>query len=82
MSLVGPRPALPCEVENYTKTDMRRLDGLPGLTGPWQVGGGADIPFQKMVRMDVDYLENRSLLQDIGLILQTSFAILQGRGAY
>jgi exopolysaccharide biosynthesis WecB/TagA/CpsF family protein len=82
MSLVGPRPALPCEVENYTQTDMRRLDGLPGLTGPWQVGGRADIPFQKMVRMDVDYLKTRSLLQDIHLILQTPYAILKGRGAY
>lgn len=82
MSLVGPRPALPCEVEHYSPTDMRRLDGLPGLTGPWQVGGRADIPFQKMVRMDVDYLENRSLLQDILLILKTPHAILKGRGAY
>jgi lipopolysaccharide/colanic/teichoic acid biosynthesis glycosyltransferase len=82
MSLVGPRPALPQEVAKYNALDLRRLDGKPGLTGPWQVGGRADISFQDMVLMDVEYLKTRSLWTDLRLILATPWAVIRAKGAY
>ncbi len=82
MSLVGPRPALPSEVAKYGERDMRRLAGKPGITGLWQVSGRADIPFQEMVELDVQYLETRSIWTDISLLLRTPMAVLAGRGAY
>ncbi len=82
MTLVGPRPALPVEVDRYTVEDRRRLEAIPGLTCTWQVGGRSDIPFPQQCRMDIDYIEGRSLLQDLRLILATVPAILTGRGAY
>lgn len=82
MSLVGPRPALPSEVAKYRPSDLRRLEGKPGITGVWQVSGRADIPFQEMVEMDVRYLKTRSIWIDISLLLRTPMAVLAGRGAY
>ena len=82
MSVVGPRPALPREVEKYSSRAMGRLNGKPGITGPWQVGGRADISFDQMVEMDIDYLERRSVWRDIGLILATPFAVIAAKGAY
>ena len=82
MSLVGPRPGLPQEVEKYSARDRRRLAGKPGLTGPWQVGGRADISFQDMVLMDVDYLKTRTIWIDLRLILATPWAVIRAKGAY
>ncbi|MBR9825711.1 MAG: WecB/TagA/CpsF family glycosyltransferase [Alphaproteobacteria bacterium] len=82
MSLVGPRPALPREVANYSKVDLRRLKGKPGITGIWQVSGRADIPFQRMVEMDVDYLNNRSLITDIIILARTPLVVIMAKGAY
>ena len=82
MSLVGPRPALPCEVEKYTARDLERLRGKPGITGIWQVSGRADISFQTMVEMDVEYLQTRSILTDIGILARTPLAVITARGAY
>jgi lipopolysaccharide/colanic/teichoic acid biosynthesis glycosyltransferase len=82
MSLVGPRPPVPREVEKYTLADRRRLDVKPGLTCIWQVSGRGDIPFEKQVRLDVDYIESRSLWLDLKLLLQTVPAVVLGRGAY
>ena len=82
MSLVGPRPALPEEVARYPQAAMARLGGLPGLTGLWQVSGRADIGFDDMVAMDVEYLRTASLRTDIGLILRTVGAVASARGAY
>ena len=82
MSLVGPRPQLPREVEMYTLADRRRLDTKPGLTCTWQVSGRGDIPFEQQVRLDVDYVESRSLWLDLKLLLQTVPAVLLGKGAY
>lgn len=82
MSLVGPRPALQREVDKYSSLDLQRLGGKPGITGIWQVSGRADIPFQQMVEMDVDYLNTRSLLTDISILARTPLAVISARGAY
>ena len=82
MSLVGPRPALPREVAKYSDRDLKRLEGKPGITGIWQVSGRADIPFQRMVEMDVDYLQTRSLFTDISILARTPLAVVSAKGAY
>ncbi len=82
MSLVGPRPPVPREVALYTLSDRRRLDVVPGLTCIWQVSGRGDIPFPQQVDLDVQYIESRSILLDIKLLLMTVPAVLAGRGAY
>jgi lipopolysaccharide/colanic/teichoic acid biosynthesis glycosyltransferase len=82
MSLVGPRPPVPSEVEDYTLRDRRRLDVRPGLTCLWQVSGRGEIPFPEQVRMDVEYIENRGFWTDVRLLVLTVPAVLLGRGAY
>jgi exopolysaccharide biosynthesis polyprenyl glycosylphosphotransferase len=82
MSLVGPRPALPHEVAQYQAHQRRRLEAKPGLTGPWQVSGRSDLPFDEMVMMDVNYVENWSLAFDLRIILRTFIAVLTRHGAY
>jgi lipopolysaccharide/colanic/teichoic acid biosynthesis glycosyltransferase len=82
MSLVGPRPPLPSEVKSYTLPQRRRLDVTPGLTCTWQVSGRCDIPFERQVELDVDYIECQSLKLDLKLLFQTVIAVLQHRGAY
>jgi lipopolysaccharide/colanic/teichoic acid biosynthesis glycosyltransferase len=82
MSLVGPRPHPPKEVELYTLTDRRRLDATPGLTCFWQVSGRSDINFETQVRLDVQYIESQSLWGDLKLLLKTIPAVLTGKGAY
>ena len=80
MTLVGPRPPLPYEVENYGAYDWLRLSGKPGLTGPWQVYGRSQVPFQSMVKMDIDYLTRQSLGEDLKLIALTVPVMITGRG--
>ncbi len=80
MTLVGPRPPLPYEVEAYDARDWVRLCGKPGLTGTWQVYGRSRVPFKKMVEMDIEYLGQQSLAQDLKLIALTLPVMLQGRG--
>jgi lipopolysaccharide/colanic/teichoic acid biosynthesis glycosyltransferase len=80
MTLVGPRPPLPYEVEEYNLQDMIRLTGKPGLTGTWQVYGRSRVPFKKMVEMDIEYLREQSILQDLKLIVLTLPVMLRGRG--
>lgn len=82
MSLVGPRPPVPREVAEYTLSDRRRLDILPGLTCIWQVSGRGDIPFTEQVKLDVQYIESQSTWFDIWLLLRTIPAVLLGKGAY
>lgn len=82
MSLVGPRPPVPREVARYTLLDRRRLDAKPGLTCIWQVSGRSDVPFDRQVELDVQYIESQSLLLDFLLLLKTVPAILIGKGAY
>lgn len=82
MSLVGPRPPLPDEVERYTLAERRRLDIVPGMTGIWQVSGRADIPFDRQVKLDLQYIQSQSLWLDIKILLKTIPAVILGRGAY
>ena len=82
MSLVGPRPALPSEVNQYSLAERRRLDVIPGITCIWQVSGRSDIPFDKQVGLDVEYIESQSFWLDIKLLLLTVPAVVLGRGAY
>jgi lipopolysaccharide/colanic/teichoic acid biosynthesis glycosyltransferase len=81
MSLVGPRPPLPYEVERYSHYDYLRLGGKPGITGPWQVYGRSRVTFKQMVEMDVHYLLRQSLWDDVKLILLTVPAMVSGVGA-
>ncbi|MGH9970808.1 MAG: sugar transferase [Pyrinomonadaceae bacterium] len=80
MSVVGPRPPIPYEVEAYELGHRRRLDMKPGLTGLWQVSGRNRLPFDEMVRLDLFYIENWSLLLDMKIILRTVLVILRGDG--
>jgi exopolysaccharide biosynthesis polyprenyl glycosylphosphotransferase len=82
MSLVGPRPPLPSEVDVYTKHDWRRLEVVPGMTGLWQVSGRSSLTFDEMVRLDLFYIENWSVGLDLTLIFRTIPAVLFARGAY
>jgi lipopolysaccharide/colanic/teichoic acid biosynthesis glycosyltransferase len=82
MTLVGPRPAVPREVARYTLVERRRLAVTPGLTCIWQVSGRGNIPFDRQVEMDIEYIENWSLLLDLKILVRTVPAVLTGRGAY
>ncbi len=82
MSLVGPRPALPNEVNQYSVSQRRRLEVIPGITGLWQVKGRSEIDFQGQVSLDVQYIESQSFWGDILILLKTIPAVLSGRGAY
>ncbi len=82
MSLVGPRPPLPLEVGEYTLEERKRLHVIPGITCLWQVSGRSDIPFTDQVRLDMQYIQSASFLNDIILLLKTIPAVLTGRGAY
>jgi exopolysaccharide biosynthesis polyprenyl glycosylphosphotransferase len=82
MSLVGPRPPLPSEVEAYEQDVRRRLLVKPGLTGLWQVSGRSNLSWQDSVRLDLYYVENWSLAGDLLILLKTFRAVFQGAGAY
>jgi lipopolysaccharide/colanic/teichoic acid biosynthesis glycosyltransferase len=82
MSLVGPRPALPAEVAAYPAPAMERLAVLPGITGLWQVSGRADLSFDDMVALDVDYVRNHGVLRDVQILWRTVGVVASGRGAY
>ena len=82
MSLVGPRPPLLKEVEQYTIRQLRRLEVTPGITCIWQVSGRSDIPFFQQVELDIKYIENQSFISDIIILLRTIPAVLQAKGSY
>jgi exopolysaccharide biosynthesis polyprenyl glycosylphosphotransferase len=82
MSLVGPRPPLPSEVERYESDVRRRLLVKPGLTGLWQVSGRSDLTWEESVRLDLEYVENWSLALDFMILWKTAFAVVRGHGAY
>lgn len=82
MSLVGPRPNLPAEVDEYQEWHKKRLTVSPGITGLWQVSGRSDLTFDEMVLLDIYYVENWSLALDLGIILRSFPAVLRARGAY
>ena len=82
MSLVGPRPPLPHEVEQYADDAARRLHVRPGMTGLWQVSGRADLSWDEAIRLDLYYVDNWSMLQDLSILTRTVRAVLRARGAY
>jgi exopolysaccharide biosynthesis polyprenyl glycosylphosphotransferase len=82
MSLVGPRPPLPTEVERYGFDMHRRFLVKPGLTGLWQVSGRSDLSWDDSVRIDVRYVENWSLTFDFMILWKTVGAVVRGSGAY
>ena len=82
MSVVGPRPPIPYEVEAYELWHRKRLDMKPGLTGLWQVSGRNRLSFDEMVRLDLFYIENWSLWLDLRIILKTLPVVLRGDDAY
>jgi exopolysaccharide biosynthesis polyprenyl glycosylphosphotransferase len=82
MSLVGPRPPLPTEVERYDSSVRRRLLVRPGLTGLWQISGRSDLSWDDSVRLDLRYVENWSLALDVLIMWKTASAVFGSRGAY
>jgi exopolysaccharide biosynthesis polyprenyl glycosylphosphotransferase len=81
MSLVGPRPPIPSEVEQYSWSQRRRLSVRPGMTGLWQVSGRNNIGFEEWVEMDLDYIDRWSIWLDIKILFMTFRAVVAGRGA-
>ncbi|GFO60672.1 hypothetical protein GMST_29970 [Geomonas silvestris] len=83
MSLVGPRPPIRYEVENYAGWQRNRLMGKrPGITGLWQVTGRSSTSFDEMVRLDLKYLTGWSIMLDIKILLRTPLAVFKAKGAY
>ncbi|MBI2512581.1 MAG: sugar transferase [Opitutae bacterium] len=82
MSLVGPRPPVPSEVEKYSLADRRRLAVKPGLTCLWQISGRAEIDFPGQVRLDVSYIEHQSFTEDVRILIKTVPAVISAAGAY
>jgi exopolysaccharide biosynthesis polyprenyl glycosylphosphotransferase len=82
MSLIGPRPNLPSEVEQYQDWMTKRLSVCPGLTGLWQVSGRSDLTFDEMVLLDIYYVENWTMGLDLNILLRSVPAVIQARGAY
>ena len=81
MSVVGPRPPIPAEVEKYERWQRRRLSMRPGITCIWQVSGRSNIDFRRWMEMDLEYIDNWSLGLDLKIILKTIPAVLSSRGA-
>jgi lipopolysaccharide/colanic/teichoic acid biosynthesis glycosyltransferase len=82
MSLVGPRPPLPTEVQTYQDAVARRLLVRPGMTGLWQVSGRADLPWEESVQLDLRYVDNWSFSMDAQILWKTLRAVVGGKGAY
>ncbi len=82
MSIVGPRPPIPAEVERYESWQRRRLSVRPGITCIWQVSGRSTVDFDQWMELDLQYIDNWSLMGDINIVLKTVPAVLFGRGAH
>lgn len=82
MSLVGPRPPVPTEVEQYSPYELRRLEVKPGLTCIWQVSGRADLGFDQQVKLDLEYISTQGVWLDLKLLVLTVPAVISGKGAY
>lgn len=82
MSLVGPRPALRCEVDAYCPRALRRLEAVPGMTGAWQVGGRSDLTWEQSLDLDVGYVDGWSHRVDAKILLATFRAVVRPVGAY
>ena len=75
-------PPLPSEVDRYTLTQARRLRVRPGMTGLWQVSGRSDLSWNESIRLDLYYVDNGSMIQDVVILARTVGAVLSSRGAY
>ncbi len=82
MTLVGPRPPIAYEIENYQPWHMERLKAVPGLTGLWQVSGRSSVSFDEMVRLDIRYINEWTLWKDVVIMLKTLPVVLKGTGGY
>jgi exopolysaccharide biosynthesis polyprenyl glycosylphosphotransferase len=82
MSLVGPRPAVPIEVQQYEFEQLRRLEALPGITGLQQVSGRSNLTFKRWIELDLQYVSEQSLWQDIKILAKTIPVVIFGEGAY
>jgi lipopolysaccharide/colanic/teichoic acid biosynthesis glycosyltransferase len=82
MSLIGPRPTIPAQVEQYTDRQRGRLAIKPGITGWAQVNGRASLPWSERIELDLYYVEHRSLALDLKIILRTPAMVLAGAGLY
>jgi len=82
MSIVGPRPPMPEEVMNYADWQLQRLSVQPGLTCYWQVYGRSNIPFDRWIKMDLEYIQRMSFWEDVKIILLTIPAVITGDGAH
>ena len=78
----GSVPGLPTEVAQYEDDMLRRLNVLPGMTGLWQVSGRSDLSWEDTVRLDLYYVDNWSMVQDLLILARTVSAVLASRGAY
>jgi lipopolysaccharide/colanic/teichoic acid biosynthesis glycosyltransferase len=81
MSLVGPRPPMASEVEQYKLAHLRRLDVLPGMTGLWQVEARQDPSFDSYISLDTAYVENWNLMLDLRILARTMGVVLSGTGS-
>jgi lipopolysaccharide/colanic/teichoic acid biosynthesis glycosyltransferase len=86
MSLVGPRPLQIRDSDKLMATNpeayQQRLQVLPGITGPWQVGGRSELDYSRMIDLDIDYVENWSLGRDLAIIGKTFYVVAHRKGAY
>ena len=82
MSIVGPRPPLPSEVENYQPWHLRRLEVTPGITCFWQISGRSQLSFNEWMRLDMEYIKHRSFKTDLTIFLKTIPAVIARKGAY
>jgi lipopolysaccharide/colanic/teichoic acid biosynthesis glycosyltransferase len=82
MSIVGPRPPLPSEVERYQPWHRRRLEVTPGITCLWQISGRSHLSFNEWMRLDMEYLKHRSIKTDLLIFLKTIPAVIARKGAY
>ncbi len=82
MSLVGPRPALPAEVDNFPEYAKQRHSVHPGLTCTWQVGGRSEIDFAGQINLDLNYIRNLTFFNDLKLLIKTIPAVVFAKGAY
>ncbi len=82
MAIVGPRPPVPSEVDEYDVVTRKRLQAKPGLTCLWQIGGRSNLAFRQQVELDLKYLGQQNIVRDLQIIIQTVPAVISGKGAY